>query len=151
MSITTPDPERARQAVTQASSAVMSLGAEKLTSLVGGIVGAIGALLPFYSMPAEVSDITGTSPSMVGQGGIGWLVFLLAIVLGGLPLLMKPTRLFAIAGFGLSTAALGLLIGDRTISFLGQSIPIDFGAGFYFMIVGFLVLAYAYGRRSNEA
>src|SRR5215467_7753802 len=85
--ISGPDPERVRQVAAQAQSAVMSLGAEKLTTLVGGIVGAIGTLLPFYSIPAEVSDVTGSSPSMVGQGGIGWLVLLIAIALGALPLL----------------------------------------------------------------
>src|SRR5690348_12387370 len=70
--VAAPDPERVRQAAAQAQSAVMSLGAEKLTTLVGGIVGAIGTLLPFYSVPAEMSDVTGGSPSMVGQGGVGW-------------------------------------------------------------------------------
>lgn len=151
MSISTPDPQRVKQAAAQAQNAVMSLGAEKLTTLVGGIVGAIGTLLPFFSLPAEVSDITGSSPSMVGQGGVGWLVLLLAIALGGLPLLTTVTRLSAVVGFGLAMAVLGILIGDRTMSFFGQSVPIDFGAGFYFTVVGFLVLAYAYGRRAYEA
>ena len=41
--VAAPDPERVRQAAAQAQSAVMSLGAEKLTILVGGIVGAIAA------------------------------------------------------------------------------------------------------------
>jgi hypothetical protein len=137
--------------VAQVQSAVMSLGAEKLTTLIGGIVGAIGTLLPFYSVPAEMSDVTGGSPSMVGQGGVGWLALLIAVGLGALPLLTTVTRMLAIAGFGLAMAVLGILIGDRTISFMGQSIPIDFGAGFYFAVLGFLVLAYAYGRRANEA
>jgi len=58
----------------------------------------------------------------------------------------------AIAGFGLSMGVLGILIGDRTSLIFGQMvIPMDFGAGFYFAVVGFLVLAYAYGRRANEA
>lgn len=149
--VSAPDPERMRQAAAQAHTAVMSLGAEKLTTLVGGIVGAIGTLLPFYSIPAEMSDVTGGSPSMVGQGGIGWLALLIAVALGALPLLTTVTRMTAIVGFGLAMGVLGVLVGDRTISFMGQSIPIDFGAGFYFAVVGFLVLAYAYGRRANEA
>jgi hypothetical protein len=148
--IAAPDPERVRQAAAQAHSAVMSLGAEKLTALIGGIVGAIGTLLPFYSIPAEITDVTGGSPSMVGQGGVGWLALLIAVALGALPLVTTVTRMFAIAGFGLAMAVLGVLIGDRTISFMGQSVPIDFGVGFYFAVVGFLVLAYAYGRRANE-
>jgi hypothetical protein len=37
------------------SNITTSLGAEKLTTLVGGIVGAIGTLLPFYSIPSELS------------------------------------------------------------------------------------------------
>lgn len=146
-----PDPERMRQAAAQAHTAVMSLGAEKLTALVGAIVGAIGTLLPFYSIPSEMSDVTGGSPSMVGQSGVGWLALLIAIALGALPMLTTVTRVFAIAGFGLAMGVLGILVGDRTISFMGQSIPIDFGIGFYFSVVGFLVLAYAYGRRANEA
>lgn len=149
--ISAPDPERVRQAAAQAQSAVMSLGAEKLTALVGAIVGAIGTLLPFYSIPSEMSDVTGGSPSMVGQSGVGWLALLIAIALGALPMLTTVTRVFAIAGFGLAMGVLGILVGDRTISFMGQSIPIDFGIGFYFSVVGFLVLAYAYGRRANEA
>ena len=135
----------------------MSLGAEKLTTLAGGIVGAIGTLLPFYLIPdlslsGPSDDSTAPSMSMVGHGGIGWLVLLLAVALGALPLVSKVTRVLAIAGFGLSIGVLGILLGDRTSMIFSQAVlSIDFGAGFYFVAVGFIVLAYAYGRRAHEA
>jgi hypothetical protein len=131
----------------------MSLGTEKITCIVGGVVGAIGALLPFYSIPTDslLGEATGsaTSASLAGQGGIGLLVLALAVVLGGAPLLITLSRMVSLIGFGLAAVVLGLLIGDRTVSFLGQSIPVDFGIGYYLAFLGFAVLVYAYGRRAN--
>ena len=147
------DTARVRQAAVQAHSAVMSLGTEKLTYVAGGLLGAIGALLPFYSIPSDsmLGDVTGGSPSLVGQGGVGMLVLALAIVLGGAPLLMTLTRVMSLAGFGLAAAVIGLLIGHRTMSFMGQTMPLDFGVGYYLVFLGFAVLVYAYCKRSNAS
>src|SRR4029077_18810788 len=68
---TTPDTERMRQAAVQAHGAFMSLGTEKITCLIGGVFGAIGSLLPFYSIPTDslLGEATGsaTSASLAGQ------------------------------------------------------------------------------------
>jgi len=37
------------------------------------------------------------------------------------------------------------------MSFMGQSMPLDFGIGYYLVFLGFAVLIYAYGKRANEA
>ena len=150
---TAADAERMRQAAVDAKNACMSLGAEKITCIVGGLLGAIGTLLPFYTLPSEAvfgDTVGGGSESFLNQGGTGFLVLALSIVLGALPVFVAPSRAVNLTGFGIAMAVLGLLIGDRTVSFMGQSVPLDFGVGFYLMFLGFIVLAYAYGRGASR-
>ena len=151
---TSADAERMRQAAVEAKNAFVSLGAEKITCIVGGLLGAVGTLLPFYTLPSEAvlgDTVGGGSESFLNQGGTGFLVLALAIVLGAAPAFMALSRAINLAGFGIAMAVIGLLIGDRTVSFMGQSVPLDFGFGYYLMFLGFLVLAYAYGRGASSS
>src|SRR5450755_3666833 len=79
-----PDAEKAmRHAADQARGVVSNLGPEKTTSIAGGVLGLLGALLPFYVIP-NVADVLGngggtsTSSSLVNQGSEGIIVMLLA-------------------------------------------------------------------------
>ena len=150
-----PDAEKAmRHAADQARGVVSNLGPEKTASIAGGLLGLLGAVLPFYVIP-NVGDILGngggtsTSSSLVSQGSIGIAVMLLAVVLGVGPLFTARSRMIGLAGFGLASAVLGMLISDRAgLSFFGQSMVPDFGIGWYSGLVGFAVLAWVYWRRS---
>ena len=139
-----------RQAAAQAQSAVMSLGQEKITALAGGMLGALGVFLPYYAIPPDsmLGEVTGLSPSLMGQGGIGLLILALAIVLGAVPFLIAQNRLANAVGFALATFVIGVIIGGRSLGFFGQQAPVDFGAGFYLGLLGFAVLAYGYGRKA---
>jgi hypothetical protein len=150
-----PDAEKAmRHAADQARGVVSNLGPEKTTSIAGGVLGLLGALLPFYVIP-NVADVLGngggtsTSSSLVNQGSEGIIVMLLAVLLGAGPFFAPRSRMFGVAGFGLAAAVLGVLISDRAgLSFFGQSMVPDFGIGWYSAFVGFAVLAWVYWRRS---
>ena len=138
-----------RQAAAQAQSAVMNLGQEKIIALVGGLLGVLGAFLPFYAIPTDsMLGATDINPSLMGQGGIGLLVLALAIVLGALPFVIAQNRLVTAIGFALATFVIGVIIGGRALAFFGQQVPVDFGAGFYLGLLGFAVLAYGYGRKA---
>lgn len=153
--VISPDAEKAvRHAADQARGVVSNLGPEKTTSIVGGLLGLLGALLPFYVIP-NVADVLGngggtsTSSSLVSQGSEGIIVLLLAVVLGAGPFFAPRSRMFSVAGFGLAAAVLGVLLSDRAgLSFFGQSMVPDFGIGWYSAFVGFAVLVWVYWRRS---
>jgi hypothetical protein len=152
--VISPDAEKAmRHAADQARGVVTNLGPEKVTSIAGGILGLLGALLPFYVIPnvGQILDTgsTPTSSSLVSQGSVGIIVMLLAAVLGAGPFFAPRSRMFGVAGFGLAAAVLGMVISDRAgLSFFGQSMVPDFGIGWYSAFVGFAVLAWVYWRRS---
>jgi hypothetical protein len=152
--VISPDAEKAmRHAADQARGVVTNLGPEKVTSIVGGVLGLLGALLPFYVIPnvGQILDTasTPTSSSLVNQGSVGIVVMLLAVVLGAGPLLAARSRTLGLAGFGLASAVLGMVISDRAgLSFFGQSMVPDFGIGWYSAFVGFAVLAWVYWRRA---
>ncbi len=146
---TSVDTERMRQAAIEAKNAFVGLGAEKITCIAGGVLGAIGSFLPYYSIPTQTlfgDAASSDSTSFVSQGGMGFAVLALAIVLGAAPLFVALSRTVNLVGFGIAMAVLGILIGDHTISFMGQSVPLDFGFGYYVMFLGFAMLAFAYGR-----
>jgi hypothetical protein len=154
--VITPEAEKAmRQAAAQAHVVVKNLGPEKVASIVGGVLGLLGAVLPFYSIP-NVGDLIDTSgvptPNLVGQGPVGIIVILLALVLGALPFITAPSRMIGLAGFGLSAAVLGMLVSERAgFTFFGQSMVPDFGIGYYAALFGFAILAWVYGQRANQA
>ncbi len=149
------------QAAAQAQVVVRNLGPEKVASIVGGLLGLLGAVLPFYSIPnmgggvldTGDADTTATVPalptlSLVNGGSLGVIVILLAIVLAAGPFINTTSRAMAVAGFGLSAAVLGMLLSDRLgFSFLGQSVVPDFGIGWYLGLLGFALLAWVYGKR----
>lgn len=143
-----------RQAAAHAQNVAKNLGPEKIASLVGGALGVLGAILPFYAIPSDsmLGLANAPSPSLVSEGGIGFIVVVLAIALGAAPFVTVPTRLISLIGFGLAAGVIGMLLSDRFgFSLFGQSISIDFGVGYYFGLLGFLILAYGHGRRAYEA
>jgi hypothetical protein len=153
--VISPDAEKAmRHAADQARGVVSNLGPEKTASIAGGLLGLLGAVLPFYVIP-NVADVfgngggTSTSSSLVNQGSEGIVVMLLAVVLGVGPFFASRSRMFGVVGFGFASAVLGVLISDRAgLSFFGQSMVPDFGIGWYSAFIGFAVLAWVYWRRS---
>jgi len=154
--VITPEAEKAmRQAAAQAQGVVRNLGPEKTASLIGGALGILGAVLPFYSIPDVGGMLDTTSiptASLVNQGSLGVIIILLAIVLAAGPFLSTAKRSMALTGFGLSSAVLGMLLSDRIgFSFFGQGVVPDFGAGYYLALLGFAILAWVYGRRANGA
>ncbi|HXW77397.1 MAG TPA: hypothetical protein VEJ20_08315, partial [Candidatus Eremiobacteraceae bacterium] len=85
--------------------------------------------------------------SLFHSGGTGVAIFVLAIALGGLPFVMTPSKSTNLIAFGAACAAIGVLIGFRTFSYMGETIQADYGTGLYAGVLGFLVLAYGYGRK----
>jgi hypothetical protein len=153
--IITPDTAQAmRQAASRAQTVAANLGPEKITSLVGGVLGVVGTMLPFYSIAGDsmLGDASVPTPTLVSEGGIGICFIVLAAALAATPFVMVPSRLVSLIGFGLAAAALGVLIGDQfAFSLFGQSAPISFGIGYYLTFLGFAALAFGHGRRANEA
>jgi hypothetical protein len=151
----TPEAERAvRQAAAQAQGVVRNLGPEKTASLIGGALGILGAILPFYSIPnveGMLDSVSVPTASLVNQGPLGAIIIVLALVLAAGPFFSGATRSIALTGFGLSAAIIGMLLSDRAgFSFYGQAVVPDFGAGYYLALVGFAILAWVYGRRANK-
>jgi hypothetical protein len=151
--VITPEAERAmRQAAAQAQGVVKNLGPEKTASIVGGALGLLGAVLPFYSFP-NLGDMVDTSSvptsSLLNQGPVGIVVILLALILGAEPFLTTSSRAISLTSFGLSAAVIGMLLGDHAgFSMLGQSMVPDFGVGYYLAFLGFAILAWVYGQRT---
>ena len=149
-----PDAGQAmRQASAQAQTVVRTLGPEKVTGLVGGLLGVLGAVLPYYAIPSDsiLGEATGVSSSLASEGIIGLLIIALAILLAAAPFMAMRSRMMSLVGFGLAVFVIGMLIGNRAISFMGQTIPVDLGAGYYLGILGFAILAFVHGRRASEA
>ena len=156
--VITPEAEQAmRQAAAQAHGAVKNLGPEKTAAIVGGVLGVLGAVLPFYSIPdvGGMMDAAGASvptASLVNGGPMGTIIILLAIVLGAGPFVGAGSKAMGLAGFGLAAAVIGMLISDRMgFSFLGQSFAPDFGIGYYLGLIGFAILTWVYWRRAYTA
>ena len=144
-----------RQASQHAQRIAKTLGPEKIMALVGGFFGLLGALLPFYRVdiqafigPIDLARINMPSPSLAHAGLMGSFVILAAIALGIAPLITLRTRAVSLAGFGLATAVLGMVLGDfLRSSMFGRT----FGDGFYYSLVGFALLSYVYARRAYES
>lgn len=153
--VITPEAERAmRQAAAQAQGVVRSLGPEKTAGLIGGALGILGAVLPFYSIPnveGMLDTVSVPTASLVNQGSLGAIIIVLALFLAAGPFFSTATRSIALTGFGLSAAVIGMLLSDRAgFSFYGQGMVPDFGAGYYLTFLGFAILAWVYGRRANK-
>ena len=153
--VITPEAERAvRQAAAHAQGVVRNLGPEKTASLIGGVLGILGAVLPFYSIPnveGMLDTVSVPTASLVNQGSLGAIIIVLSLVLAAGPFFSAATRSIALTGFGLSAAVIGMLLSDRAgFSFYGQGMVPDFGAGYYLALVGFAILAWVYGRRANK-
>jgi hypothetical protein len=153
--VITPEAERAmRQAAAQAQGVVRNLGPEKTASIIGGALGILGAVLPFYSIPnveGMLDTVNVPTASLVNQGSLGAVIIVLSLVLAAGPFFSAATRSIALTGFGLSAAVLGMLLSDRAgFSFYGQGMVPDFGAGYYLALLGFAILAWVYGRRANK-
>ena len=159
---------RAATAATQSTQAfVAELGIEKALCAVGGMFGVLGAFLPYVSLSAPPGTLS-TVPelTLLHFGLPGWLVLIVAILLGGAPFLFRPSRAIALAGVSLSTIVLAKLFSDwftigmlqvfiqmineqmSRLPFGGNSPGVAFGGagGFACLFVGFAVLLYAYIR-----
>jgi hypothetical protein len=154
--VLTPQAEVAlRRASDHARDFATALGPEKIMALVGGFLGLLGAVLPFYRIdaqafigPVDLVRINLPTPSLVHAGAIGAIVILVAIVLGVAPLITQRTRAVSLVGFGLAATMLGMVLGDfaRSVMF-GRT----FGDGFYYTLVGFALLGYVYAQRAYSA
>ena len=168
------DPAARRAATIASESAsgfIAEIGVDRALCIVGGLLGVVGAFLPYVSLTLP----TGTLPMSFGGGvsllaiGIpGVLVLLIAIVLGGGSVLLRPARAFAFAGVGLSTIVLAKMFGDWFTIAFSQAMLQSFsamassamrpgalegmhfggGSGFYCLFIGFAILFYAYVRLS---
>ena len=138
----------------QAQSIVSTLGPEKTASLIGGALGILGALLPFYSIPnveGMLDTVSVPTASLVNQGPLGTIIIVLSVILAAGPFFNNATRSIALTGFGLSAAVVGMLLSDRAgFAFYGQAMVPDFGAGYYLGLIGFALFAWVYGRRANK-
>jgi hypothetical protein len=141
-----------RRASERVEHIARTLGPEKIIALTGGFFGLVGALLPFYRVdaqafigPVDLVRINFPTPSLAHAGALGALVILAAIALGIAPLITLPTRAANLAGFGVAAAVLGMVLGDfLRSSMFGRT----FADGFYFTLIGFALLCYAYARRA---
>lgn len=152
-SMLNPEAERALRAAAQSAQGVVAnLGPDRTLGIVGGVLGVLGTILPYYnsgiSVPAFANS-TDTSVSLLLMGTPGAVILILAIILSGAPIAVVPSRSLALAGFGLSAAILGELV----FGFLGFSqygVIFSYGIGFYCALIGFGLLCYVYLRRARE-
>lgn len=141
-----------RRARERGEHLMRTLGPEKITALVGGFFGLVGALAPFYRVdaqafigPIDLVRINMPTPSLAHAGALGAVVILAALLLGIAPLVTIPSRALNLAGFGLSAGVLGMVLGDfLRSSMFGRT----FADGFYFTFIGFALLCYVYARRA---
>ncbi len=134
------------------SATSTEFGPEKILVVVGSVMGLLGAFLPFYRMevqafigPVDWARVNQPAPNLIHAGAIGAIVILATITLGAIPFLALPTRTANLAGFGLATLVLGMVLNDfLRNSMFGRT----FGAGFYSTLIGFAFLCYVYARRA---
>jgi hypothetical protein len=154
--ILTPQAEMAmRKAGERAHNVVQTLGPEKTLAIVGGALGLLGALLPFYRVDlpmfigaVDPAQIQRPSTSLMHVSGIGAIVILASIGLGIGPLLTLPTRAVTLVGFACASTVLGMLLG---IFFQNSLFGRTFAEGFYCTILGFALLCYTYARSAYAA
>ncbi|HZV80157.1 MAG TPA: hypothetical protein VFF60_11175 [Candidatus Binatus sp.] len=130
----------------------MRLSPPKLIALAAGLLGLVGALLPFYRVAPLIfigavpqSQLVPPNTSLAHSGVFGGLVILLAIALGSAPLIIPLDRARAMTGFGLASIVVGMILGD----FLRRSMfGRTFALGFYLVVIAFALLAYIYARQA---
>ena len=167
------DPAARRAATIASASArgfIAEIGVDRALCILGGILGALGAVLPYFTYAFP----TGSLPTPIGGGvplialGIpGVLVLLLALFLAGSSVLLRPSRALALAGVGLSAIVLAKLFGDwftfalfqaaiQAASSLSPAYARSFtdglhagaGAGFFCLFLGFALLFYTSDRHA---
>jgi hypothetical protein len=146
-----------------AQSRIAEIGVDRAICIVGGLLGLIGTVLPYFitSIPARYP--ASASPTLVSYGAPGLIVLLIAVVLGAGSIVFRPSRALSFAGIALSTLVLSKLLNDwfavgylqaatQSMASLAQSSDVtasqDFGvgAGAYCLLLGFVALFVAYVR-----
>lgn len=118
-------------------------------ALVGGALAVIGSFLPFYVVNLPEGMGSAASMSFMNTGFPGLLALLAAVALGLIAIMPSPSRLVTLAGCGLATLVLGMLVYAFTASSLEAANPaaaglVSHGIGAYVIGVGYLLLEYGY-------
>ena len=117
-----PEAQRAVAAATIAAQGIVAtLGVDKLVLIAGGVLGAMGAVLPFVSFSTtqqslqfqQFQNMLGTL-SLIRLGAPGWGILLLAAALGIAPFVLHSTRMLAFAGITICVIVLANLLLDWT-------------------------------------
>lgn len=132
----------------RARSFVEAHGKTRVAVLCGGGAAAIGTILPF----AYVNGVFGggSTYNIVQAGFYGFLMLVVAVVLGIFPIALKKYAQFTLAAFGLSCAVFGVflaiwLASSGLASLIGGAVG-GLSIGFYLSLLGYAAMVVAYYR-----
>lgn len=126
---------------------VQTHGRVPTTILVGGILAALGAIVPF----AHANGIfggPGTSYSMIQSGFYGLVLLIVPIILGIFPISLKRYAGLSLAAFGVACAFLGIffalwIASSGVISVIGAGAG-GVTLGFYLTLFGYAAMVIGY-------